>query len=91
MLSDYQKEKISYLENMKSEITEEYSEYKLYLVSEKLYHYVWHELADKIVEEVKDSVANEDKDSNNQYLLLKILEESLKMLHPLMPFVTEEI
>ncbi len=91
LLGDYQKEKLSELEKFKSEITKEFSEYKLYLVTEKLYHYVWHELADKIIEEVKDSVSADEKNPANQYLLLKILEETLKMLHPLMPFITEEI
>ncbi len=91
ILEDYQKEKLAELESFKKEITKEFSEYKLYLVTEKLYHYVWHELADKIIEEVKDSVSGDEKKPANQYLILKILEESLKMLHPLMPFITEEI
>jgi len=48
-------------------------------------------VADKILEEVKNSVTSENPDKNNQYMLLKVLEESIKMLHPLMPFITEEI
>lgn len=90
-MESYQKEKISEMESLKTEIIKEYSEYKLYLVSEKLYHYVWHEFADNILEEVKNSVTSEVKNQNNQYLLLKVLENILKMLHPLMPFITEEI
>ncbi len=90
-LEKYQQEKILELEKLKTVITQEFQEYKLYLVTEKLYHYVWHTFADKIIEEVKDSVAGEKKDEKNQYLLLKILEEVLKMLHPFMPFITEEI
>jgi valyl-tRNA synthetase len=91
LLEEYQTNKLKELEDLKSEITKEFKEYKLYLVTEKLYHYAWHELADKIIEEVKDSVFNEEKDPKNQYLLLKIQEEILKMLHPFMPFITEEI
>jgi len=51
-----------------------------------LYHFVWHEFADKYIEESKDK---EDLDTKNTlaYLLLN----SLKLLHPFMPFVTEEI
>ncbi|PID83199.1 valine--tRNA ligase [Candidatus Campbellbacteria bacterium] len=90
-LEDYQKEKIKQVENFKEELKKEYSEYKLYLVSEKLYHFVWHNLADEVIEEVKESVTAENKNLNNQYLLLYILENVLKMLHPLMPFITEEI
>ena len=35
------------------EITIEMQDYKFYLASEKIYHYVWHEFADKIIEECK--------------------------------------
>ena len=91
LLDTYQKEKLEELKSFKDEIKKEFSEYKLYLVTEKLYHYVWHEVADKIIEETKESVTSANPDKNNQYLLLKILEEVLKMLHPLMPFITEEI
>ena len=90
-LEDYQKEKISELENFKKEYQKEIEDYKIYLVAEKVYHYIWHEVADKIIEEVKDSVFSDEKNKNNQFLLLKILEESLKMLHPFMPFITEEV
>ncbi len=76
------------------EITEEMKEYKLYLTSEKLYHYVWHKLADDIIEKSKDALFDkttpEDK-ANKQYMLLKIFENVLKTLHPFMPFITEEI
>ncbi|MCD5396733.1 MAG: class I tRNA ligase family protein [Candidatus Pacebacteria bacterium] len=48
-------------------------------------------MADKIIEDVKKTIINKEKDKNNQYLILKIFEELLKMLHPFMPFITEEI
>lgn len=90
-LEKYQIKKLDELKNFKNDIEKEFEEYKLYLVSEKLYHYIWHELADNILEQVKNSVTEKNKNEKNQYLLLKILEESLKMLHPLMPFITEEV
>lgn len=73
--------------------TTEMNEYKYYLVAEKLYHFVWHELADKILEQSKAIFAGSDakaKDSRS-HLLSMILGDSLKMLHPFMPFITEEI
>lgn len=76
-----------------SEITQEMNEYKFYLVAEKLYHYVWHEFADKIIEESKHILTGNDeaaKSSRNQFLL-HTLRTILKVLHPFMPFVTEEI
>jgi valyl-tRNA synthetase len=65
--------------------------YRFYLAAEKLYHYVWHTFADKIIEESKESLKNEDTKKSTQYTLRQILETSLKLLHPFMPFVTEEI
>lgn len=75
------------------EITKEMEEHKYYLVSEKLYHYVWHTLADVILEESKkifESGSDAEKASRKQFLL-HTLRKILAALHPFMPFVTEEI
>lgn len=69
------------------EITKEMDEYKFYLVGEKLYHYVWHEFADKIIEESKPLIG----EASRQSLLLQIHKKILITLHPFMPFITEEI
>ncbi|USN94878.1 MAG: valine--tRNA ligase [Candidatus Nomurabacteria bacterium] len=68
------------------EITKEMTEYKLYLVGEKLYHFFWHRFADIIIEECK-----KDMNDSAKYTLLYLLKEQIKALHPFMPFVTEEI
>ena len=75
------------------DITKEMDEYKFYLSAEKIYHYIWHTLADKILEESKAKLASEDTMIRNsaQKMLLEVLMVSLKLLHPFMPFVTEEI
>ena len=61
--------------------------YRFADAAESAYHFVWHELADKYIEAIKD---REDKN-----LALSILRHvylnSLKLLHPFMPFVTEAI
>ncbi|MCA9351711.1 class I tRNA ligase family protein [Patescibacteria group bacterium] len=75
------------------EITKEMNEHKLYLVAEKLYHYVWHTLADEILEESKtifETGSQEDITSRRRFLYETLLT-MLKTLHPFMPFVTEEI
>ena len=75
------------------EITKEMEEYKFYLVSEKIYQYTWSRFADVIIEESKDIFLNgteTDKNSRAQFLL-NTLTKILKILHPFMPFVTEEI
>ena len=74
------------------EITKEMNQYKFYIVGEKIYAYIWHTFADKIIEESKINLQKNDKKIwVTQYLLKYILENSLKILHPFMPFVTEEI
>jgi valyl-tRNA synthetase len=75
------------------EITKEMDEYKFYFVAEKLYHYAWHELADKILEESKKIFkegSEADKKSRRQFLL-HTLDKLLRALHPFMPYITEEI
>ena len=57
---------------------------RFYLAAEKIYHYVWHRFADEIIEKSKDT-------PEYGATLYHILENSLKLLHPFMPFVTEEI
>lgn len=77
-----------------SEITKEIEEYKLYLVSEKLYHYFWHRFADTIIENCKKRIQNplSDEDIRSaKYTLRFLLINQLKVLHPFMPFITEEI
>ena len=67
--------------------------FKFYIAGEKIYHYFWHTFADKIIEENKKrlSEGSENEKQAAQFILLEILIGSLKLLHPFMPFITEEI
>jgi valyl-tRNA synthetase len=79
-------------EGLKKDITKELESFHFYLAGEKLYHYIWNRFADIIIEESKQVLkADSPQRKSRQSLLVKILGESLKMLHPFMPFVTEEI
>ncbi|HEY5259692.1 MAG TPA: class I tRNA ligase family protein, partial [Rhabdochlamydiaceae bacterium] len=69
---------------MAKDITKDIEEYRFYLAGEKLYHYVWDRFAAQILEESK---GRGDYSATLYYLL----ENSLKLLHPFMPFITEEI
>ncbi len=93
-ISEKDKEYLDAFSNLVKEITKEFEEYKLYLVSEKLYHYFWHTFADIIIEDCKKRIQNpispEDVRSA-KYLLRYLLINQLKTLHPFMPFITEEI
>lgn len=67
--------------------------FRFYIAGEKLYHYIWHNFADIIIEDSKkvfDSKNTEEILSRKQFLL-NTLDKMLKSLHPFMPFVTEEI
>ncbi len=66
------------------DITTDMENLRFHLASEKIYHYIWHRFADEIIEESK-------KQEEVKKSLLYILKNSLKLLHPFMPFVTEEI
>ncbi|MDE1919200.1 MAG: valine--tRNA ligase [Patescibacteria group bacterium] len=78
---------------LSKEVTSDIEEFRVYMAAEKLYHYAWHELADKILEESKPILAGADANAraSRQTLLLTLLDRTLRLLHPFMPFVTEEI
>ncbi len=82
------------LKTVSKEVTEDINKFRYYLAAEKLYHFFWHTFADKIIEEAKPRL-NQDKNSEDklsiQYTLLVILKHLIKMLHPFMPFITEEL
>lgn len=90
-ISENDTKNLNELNELVADITKDMDNYRFYLGAEKLYHYVWHTFADKIIEESKESLKNEDTKKSTQYTLRQILETSLKLLHPFMPFVTEEI
>ncbi len=84
---------ISEWKSVLADITTDMDNFRFYLAGEKLYHYSWHNFADKILEESKKILA-EGTDSQKQSrknMLIQILSELLICLHPFIPFVTEEI
>jgi valyl-tRNA synthetase len=75
------------------DITKDIDEYRFYMASEKIYHYFWHNFADIIIEQSKAPIFGTDEKAKKsaQWTTYHILINSLKLLHPFMPFVTEEI
>ncbi len=71
--------------NLVTDVTTDMENYRLHLAGEKIYAYLWHRLADELIEESKAKPA--EYRATFQY----ILENSLKILHPFMPFLTEEV
>lgn len=83
-------------ERLKEEVmfvTEHIERYRLDLAAEHLYHYLWHEVADNILENTKTVLhgGSQTEKLSRQHALYQILLTSLKLLHPFMPFITEEI
>jgi len=76
-----------------SDVTQDIEEYRVYMAAEKLYHYFWHTFADKIIEESKEKIRSDDATVrlSAKWTILEILATSLQLLHPFMPFITEEI
>ncbi|HJN62677.1 MAG TPA: valine--tRNA ligase [Candidatus Paceibacterota bacterium] len=85
--------RVKELREIQKDITDDIENYRFYLAAEKLYHYFWHTFADIIIEEAKPRLSGEDEGEKKSagWTLLHILKTSLKMLHPFMPFITEEI
>ncbi len=92
-LSSRDTEIMTGLNAINADITADIERYRLYLAAEKTYHYVWHELADTIIEESKPILQGDDAGARyaRQSVLRDCLITSLKLLHPFMPFVTEAI
>jgi valyl-tRNA synthetase len=92
-LSERDKEILGQLKTVVSEVSAETEKFSLYQAAEKTYHYVWHELADKILEESKDILNGDDAAAKaaRQHVLIQCLTTSLKLLHPYMPYVTETV
>ncbi|PIR88575.1 MAG: valine--tRNA ligase [Candidatus Harrisonbacteria bacterium CG10_big_fil_rev_8_21_14_0_10_44_23] len=76
----------------KDGIKEHVKNFRLHLAAEEAYHYFWHTFADKIIEDLKPRLkeGGENRESA-QTLIMTLLKEQLVMLHPFMPFVTEEL
>ncbi len=92
-LSKRDEEILKELESMARDVTADIESYRFYLAGEKLYHYFWNTFADVIIEESKRRMlSGDERDAqSSQWTLLRILSTTVTMLHPFMPFVTEEV
>ena len=88
-----ERELLNECDALTKDVTADIEEFRIYMAAEKLYHYAWHELADKILEESKPILAGSAlaARASRQALLLTLLDRTLRLLHPFMPFITEEI
>jgi valyl-tRNA synthetase len=85
------KEILSRMEEVIDKSTKSLDRFQLHEATQELYQFVWHEFADKYIEISKKQLQDESLHENTEYILFYVLEQTLKLLHPFIPFVTEEI
>ena len=92
-LTDADKWVISKVNDVVKEVTYNLENYELGIAADKIYNFVWEEFCDWYIEMVKPRLYNDEDTSKKAALwtLKKVLITALKLLHPYMPFVTEEI
>ncbi len=71
-------------------VTRDLANYEFHRVARTLYEFFWHEFCDWYLEAIKPRLADERRDGALAVAFF-VLERTLRLLHPLMPFITEEI
>jgi len=84
---------MSRMNRMITEVEEQFTAYRLDLAAQALYEFIWNEYCDWYLELAKKKLQAGDEASRaaTRHTLLSVLETSLRTLHPIMPFITEEI
>lgn len=78
-----------------NEVRSHFEEYRFDLVAQRLYDFTWHDYCDWYLELSKPVLLDRERTSSRQFgtrkTLIAVLEALLRLLHPLIPFITEEI
>lgn len=84
---------LSKLNTIIQEVTNNIDNFDLGVATQKIYDFIWNEFCDWYIEIVKTRLYDKENKTRKaaQYTLNKVLSDSLKLLHPVMPFVTEKI
>ena len=84
---------LSKLNRLVSEVTENMEKYELGIAVQKIYDFIWDDYCDWYIELTKARLYADDQQSKQvaQQVLVYVLDQFLKLLHPFMPFITEEI
>lgn len=73
-------------------VTQELENYRFDEASSRLYQFIWHEYCDWYLELIKPRLSDRSSDSSStRAIMASTLETLLRLLHPFMPFITEEI
>lgn len=92
-ITDADKKILESLDQTIDKATRDLDEFRFHEAAQGIYQFIWHEFADIYIEASKAQLSGGDKKlaQNTQDILIYCLKNSLKLLHPIMPFVTETI
>jgi valyl-tRNA synthetase len=86
---------LSRLQHTEQQVAEALEQYRFDLASQALYEFIWNEYCDWYLELSKpvlwDDNASAELQKGTRRTLIRVLETTLRLLHPFMPFITEEI
>ena len=85
---------LSRLNSTVNQINQALEDFRFHEASHELYHFFWHELCDWYIEFVKSKVTDKNQDGKPDLscdLLIFVFDQALRLLHPFMPFITEEL
>jgi valyl-tRNA synthetase len=85
---------VSRLHRLIREVEETLRDYKFNELAHLIYHFIWHEFCDWYLELIKPVLNQRDDNESKlatQHTMIRVLANSLQLLHPIMPFITEEI
>ena len=84
---------LSKLNTLVKEVTNNIDNFDIGVSTQKIYDFIWNEFCDWYIEICKTRLYDKTSTTRKaaQFTLNKVLQDSLKLLHPVMPFITEEI
>ncbi|TSC94435.1 MAG: valyl-tRNA synthetase [Candidatus Berkelbacteria bacterium Athens1014_28] len=94
LLTSADKKILESQKSIKSKVKSHIEKFQFSLAAEESHNFFWHDFCDTYIESAKNQLVQLDKLDqleNSKKILLKVLSESLVLLHPFMPFVTEAV
>ena len=83
---------VSTLNTVAKEVNENLEKFELGIAVQKIYEFIWDCYCDWYIELVKTRLSSDGEDAQNaRQVLLYVLDQILRLLHPFMPYITEEI